>query len=98
MQENPELPIAPMVEGTIPGDEFAYWLGTLGSAQIDEYIVCESQDWMAFKSDGNVFDVLEHYLSDEEFEKLPETESECRAYYDTLPWTKAIIVYINAPE
>ena len=31
----------------------------------------------------------------EEFEKLPETEEECRPFYDALPWTKAIIVYIN---
>ena len=31
----------------------------------------------------------------EEFEKLPESEEDCRKFYDNLPWTKAIIVYIT---
>lgn len=53
---------------------------------------------MAFKSWDDVFDTLEKYLTDEEFEKLPESESECRAHYDALPWTKAIIVYITTVD
>ena len=53
---------------------------------------------MLFKSDDDVFDALEKYMSYEEFEKLPDSESECRPYYEKLPWTKAIIVYINLPE
>lgn len=61
---------------------------------MDEYLMCERYDYMAFKSWDDVFDVLEKYLTDEEFEKLPESESECRKHYDALPWTKAIIVYI----
>ncbi len=32
------------------------------------------------------------------FEALPESEEECRPYYDKLPWIKAIIVYIDLPE
>ena len=42
-----------------------------------------------------MFDVLERYFTYEEFEKLPESESECRKYYDALPWEKAIIVFIE---
>ena len=42
-----------------------------------------------------VFDVLEHVLSDEEFDTLPQSEAECRPYFEALPWTKAIIVYID---
>lgn len=41
---------------------------------------------------------LEDYLSYDDFDKLPDLESECRPIYDALPWTKAIIVYIGAPE
>lgn len=37
-------------------------------------------------------------LSDDEYERLPETESECRPIYDALPWTKEIIVNIKLPE
>ena len=53
---------------------------------------------MLFKSDDDVFGALESYMSYEEFEALPESESECRHYYNKLPWIKAIIVYINLPE
>ncbi len=48
-----------------------------------------------FKSDDDVFEVLERFLPEEEFEALPEKESECRPFYDALPWVKAIIVYIT---
>lgn len=98
MQENPELPVVPMVDGEIPGDDSGWWLGAWGSARIDEYLFTRNREWMVFKSDDDVFDVLERHLSDEEFEKLPETEAECRPYYDALPWIKAIIVDINLPD
>lgn len=98
MQENPELPVVPMVDGEIPGDDSGWWLGAWGSAHIDEYLLTHNREWMVFKSDDDVFDVLERHLSDEEFEKLPESEAECRKYYDALPWTKAIIVNIVLPN
>ncbi len=98
LRENPDLPIVPMVNGEIPESDSGYWVGAWGGSHIDEYILCKNREWMALKSDDDVFGVLERYLSDEELEKLPETESECRPYYDALPWTKAIIVYIDFPE
>lgn len=95
MRENPELPVVPMVDWEITGDDNGYWLGAWGSARIDEYLLISNREEVVFKNDDDVLDVLERYLSDEEFEKLPETEEECRPFYDALPWTKAIIVYIN---
>lgn len=95
IQENPELPIVPMVDGEIPGDDSGRWVGAWGSAYIDEYLLTRNREWMVFKSDGDVFDVLERHLSDEEFERLPESEEECRKIYDALPWTKAILVNID---
>ena len=65
---------------------------------MDEYLISERAERIFFKSDDDVFDVLERHLSDEEFEALPESEEDCRPYYDKLPWIKAIIVYINLPE
>ena len=96
IQENPDMPIVPMVDGEIPGDDCGYWLGAWGSARIDEYLIPNNSEYMVLKSDDDVFDVLERHLSDEEFEKLPETESECRPIYDALPWTKAIVVKIES--
>lgn len=98
IKENPELPIVPMVDADIVGDDCGYWLGVWGRAEVDEYFISERAERVFYKSDGDVFDVLERHLSDEEFEALPESEEECRPYYDKLPWIKAIIVYINLPE
>ena len=98
IQENPELPVVPIVDGEITGDDIGWWIGELGSARIDEYLITRNDECVALKSDDDVFYVLDRYLSYEEFEKLPETETECRVYYDALPWTKAIIVNIGLPD
>ena len=93
MRESPDLPVVPMVDGEIPGDDCGYWMGAWGTAKLDEYLVASGR--VIFKSDDDVFDTLERFLSDDEFYRLPDVESECRKFYDTLPWEKAIIVYIE---
>lgn len=98
MAENPDLPVVPMVNGEIPEDDCGYWLGAWGNSRVDEYLLVSNRDLVVFKSDDDVFDVLERCLSDDMFEKLPESEEECRPIYDALPWTKAIIVNIDLIE
>ncbi len=99
VREHPELPVVPFVDAEIVADAGGYWLGSFGIVRVDEYLVPLYGDApVMFKSDNDVFDTLEKCLSDEEFEKLPETEGECRAIYEALPWKKAIIVYIDLPE
>ena len=99
IKENSDLPILPMVDGEIcAGDDYGYWSGSWGTARVDEFLISKHNDSIHFKSDDDVFDVLERNLTDEEFEKLPETESECRPYFDALPWKKAIIVFIEMPD
>lgn len=96
MRENPDLPVLPMVDGEIPGDDCGYWLGAWGTSCLDEYLV--GSDRVLFKSDDDIFDVLERFLPDDEYYGLPDVESECRKVYDALPWKKAIIVYITTQE
>ena len=96
ISENPDLPIFPMVDGEIPGDDCGYWLADWGSSRVDSYLLSRSTEEVLFKSDNDVFDVLEKSLTDEELENLPDEESECIPIYDSLPWKKAIVVYINA--
>ena len=99
IKENPELPIVPMVDNQIfDNDYFAYWLGSWGPATLDEYFISGKGKGVFIKSDEDTFDVLEKYLSPEEFETMPESEDERIAYYNNLPWIKAIIVYIDLPE
>ena len=95
MKENPDLPVVPMVDADICGDDSGYWSGMWGKAAVDEYLICTMFNYIVFKSDDDIFDTLEKYLTAEEFEKLPESEEDCREFYDNLPWTKAIIVYIT---
>lgn len=95
VRENPALPVIPMVDGGIAGDDSGYFAGVFGAAEVDEYIITRRDERILFKSDDDVFGVLELFLSDEEFEALPQTEAECRPFYDRLPWKKAIIVYID---
>lgn len=98
MRENPDLPIIPMVAEEICEEGYAYGMGELGWSSIDEYILANRyDDRILFKSDGDVLDVLERYLSEEEFDKLSEDETEWQEIYDGLPWTMAIVVYIKVP-
>lgn len=98
-QENPDTPIVAMVDGEIvAGDEYGWWLGSIGTVSLDEIITAKDDSGVHFKSDDDVFDILERCLTDEEFEALPETEDECRPAYDALPWKKVIMLHINLPE
>ena len=94
--ENPDLPVIPMVDTEIGGDDYGYGVGTFGIACIDEYIIASES--VQFKSDDDVFNTLEKYLPTEQYYALPTSELECRLIYNSLPWIKAIIVYINLPE
>lgn len=80
MQENPELPILPFVDADIAADDSGYWAGSWGNVKIDEYLFPPNDTPVLFKSDDDVFDVLERYLTNEEFEVLPDSEEECRQY------------------
>lgn len=100
MQENPDLPVIPFVDtDVVAGDEFGSWMGSWGAARVDEFVFPPADyEPVIFKSDDDVFDTLEKCLPEEKFAVLPETEEECRLIYNSLPWTKAIIVFIDTPE
>lgn len=90
IKENPYLPIVPMVDGEIAGDDYSYYVGKWGDSCIDEYFI--ELGHIFFKSDDDMYEVLE-YIEDD----IPESDEECRKLYENLPWKKAIIVYIRRP-
>lgn len=100
IRENPELPVIPMVGTEVVADDtYGHWMASFGSVAVDEYLLAKNgYDSILFKSDDDVFDTLEKMLPEEELDKLPDSEAECRPFYDALPWKKAIIVYIETPD
>ena len=100
IKENPELPIVPMVESEIVADDcYSYWVGNWGSANIDEiYMGRESVHIKSTEDEEEVLNDIAgckygcdpagrdiYDLTDEEWNKL----------YESIPWQKAILVYIT---
>lgn len=96
IKDNPDLPIVPMVDGEIAPEEDGYWRGQWGPAAVDEYLVAERHERIFFKSEEDMWAVLEQYLPNEEYDSLPDNEDECSKIYENLLWKKAIVVYINS--
>lgn len=99
VKENPDLPIIPMVDVEIVADDcHTWWMGAWGESKVTEYY--NGREYVHFKDDDQE-DVLTdmvgckysedlqgrdiYDLSDEEWDKL----------FESLPWTKAIVVYIT---
>lgn len=95
IKNNPLLPILPMVNQEVVGDDcWGYWMGSWGSARIDKYLVHNGR--LFFKDDDDPFDVLERVGYPRCVDDM--TDREIDAAYDALPWRKAIIIYIDTPE
>lgn len=97
MQENPELPIVPMVDYEIVADDSGRLIGSWGSSYIGEYLIGEEQ--VHFREDDDPSEVdkvlSERYGDDYYTDMTDEQEAEA---YAGLPWIKAIIVNIDLPE
>lgn len=98
MQENPDLPIVPMVDGEVCEDGDGYWMGSFGYAEVNEYVYVKdrfcTRDYQEDIEDYLSDDLCDEYpdLSDEDYSEMVHRKAEA------LPWKKAIIVYIGLPE
>ena len=93
MQENPDLPVVPMVDSDVIMQEgWAWYIGRLASAEIDEYLVVDEITYT--KSSDDVWDVLEAVYGD--IKTCRMTEEEAEKAYQQLPWIKAIMLHIMA--
>ena len=98
VQENPDLPIVPMVDGELCPEEFSYWIGSFGHSEVNEW-VCVNERF--YTRDDQ--DVIEDELSDTLCDDYPDMSDEeffkmIHEKVEALPWKKAIIVYIGLPE
>lgn len=97
MQENPELPVVPMVDYEIVADVSGRWLGSWGSSYIGEYLIGEEQVHFREDDDPSEVDkVLSERYGDDYYTDM--TDEQEAAAYAGLPWVKAIIVNIDLPE
>lgn len=106
MEENPGLPVLPMVHSEIVGDDgYAYWMGAWERSSKEEYIL--TNEGVRFRDDGGN-DLGEMMTTVSQYDPwwensivdLDEAEQDklLKEKYDSLPWKKAIIVYIGLPK
>ena len=43
IKKNPTLPIVPLVDNEIVGEDYGYWLGSFGSASVGEYAIYDDR-------------------------------------------------------
>ena len=97
--ENPSLPVVPMVNSeVVADDDYAYWLGSFSSSTVDEY-VCVNERFYTRDNQDEIEDDFSDYLCDD-YPDMPDEEfyKMIHEKVEALPWTKAIIVYIDLPE
>lgn len=98
VQENPDLPIVPMVDGEVCCGEGMYWQGSFGSADINEW-VCVNERFYTRDEQDEIEDELSDILCDD-YPDMPDEEffKMIHEKVEALSWKKAIIVYIGLPE
>ena len=94
IKENPNLPIVPMVDSQIcAGDDYAWWMGSWGSACIDEYL--HDDERIYFRCDDE--DELIDKVCDNTEDYPDITEEEAEKIVNNYNWTKCICVQIELP-
>ena len=99
IRENPDLPIIPMVnQEVVADDDYEWWMGEWSYSKVTEY--CKGREGVHFKDDDQE-DVLadligcEYYRDPNGKDITDLSDEEWDALYASLPWTKAIVVYIG---
>lgn len=94
IKQNPDLPIVPMVEQEVVGDDSSgRWMGSWGSSRIGEYCVGEEKIYLREKE--AVEDLLSEKYGYDAF--LQMDDETVKKAYEEMPWIKAIIVNIDLP-
>jgi len=102
INENPKLPIVPMVDLEVCcSEDYSYWMGSWGEARIDHYW---SDDERIYFKENDFEDLVQQIIDndnnyDDDFEKLSYEEKEKLAneIVEEYDWVKCITVSIDVP-
>ena len=98
IEENPDLPIIPMVDSEVVADDSGYWVGKWGRCEVTEYY--SGREYIHFRDDDKE-DALNDmvgckYGYDSHGRDIYDlTDEEWDALYESLHWVKCIAVYIT---
>lgn len=98
IEENPELPVVPMVDSEVVADDGGYWLGKWGRCKVTEYYA--GREYIHFRDDDEE-DVLNDLIGckygyDSQGRDIYDlTDEEWDALCKSIPWIKCIVVYIT---
>lgn len=102
VQENPDLPIIPMVDSEVVCDDtYTYWKGGWGRSEVTEFY--EGEEAIHFKDDDEE-DVLKdmvgckYYCTPDGRDITDISDEEWGELYKSIQWKKAIVVYITTPD
>lgn len=99
VQENPDLPVIPMVDSEVVADDgYTWWMGEWGISEVTEYYM--GREGVHFKSDDEE-DVLtdmagcKYSMTKDGRDVYDLSDDEWNELYNSLEWKKAIVVYIT---
>ena len=97
MDENPDLPVIPMVWQDIVADCTGEWVAHFGKAEIKK--MCIYGENVIFREEKNAIKTIEALELEGLTEDRTREESieKLNGYLDELDWLKAIIVHIETP-
>ena len=98
IQENPELPIIPMIHWEVVGEDIGCWRGSWQEAFVDEML--EDKEGIQLRTGGDEDNLIEEVVDTindwgKTEDEIREEASKIVANYD---WKKCILVRIGLPE
>lgn len=102
VQENPTLPIVPMVSyDVVDDDSYHWWLGSFVDCEITEYTCVEMYNEDRFVTRDDIDEIEEYFMNEflDDNEELSDKEIERMAHEqaEALDWKKAIVIWVGTP-
>ena len=93
--ENPDLPVVPLVDSDVVGDDSGYWIGSFGRSEVGEYALYGER---YYTDRDDLEEMYADYIADD-YPDMNDEDFFAMVKDKTKDWwTKAILVYIGTPD